>query len=160
MKEVLRRYIHYQHSFLVGLPRSGVQVFFFSGPLSSILQETGKGVLIQEYFWHTLLKQRTFHPLLTPALSPPKGRRAPTVRIVYFLLSWKAKVLLPLQGVTNIHQRKKWPIKAVKLVLFLLHKSTSFSIYKMMGLEKDIHQAVHWFDWLHFPKYFIICSYK
>lgn len=77
-------------------------------PLGSICQEIGKKDLIQEYFRYVLLKQRAFHPpLLNVAQSPPKGNRAPTVRSVYFLLSWKAKVLLLLKGVTSIHQRKK-----------------------------------------------------
>lgn len=99
-------------------------------PLGSIWWG-GKEDLIQEYFRYALWKQRPFHPpLLNLAQNPPKGNRAPTVRSVYFLLSWKAKVLLPLKGVTSIHQRKKWPIKAVKLVLFLLHKSTSFLYIK------------------------------
>lgn len=103
-------------------------------PLGSICQEPGKEDLIQEYFRHGLLKQRTFDlPLLNLAQSPPKGNRAPTARSVYFLLSWKAKVLLLLKGVTSIHQRKKWPIKAVKLVLFPLHKSTSLLYIKRWG---------------------------
>lgn len=153
VNKIWRRSIHYQSSLLVWLPRSGTlslqngvwlagMVFCFPGrhqcnqqdPLGSICQEIGKEDLIQEHFRHALLKQRTFHPpLLNLAQSPPKGNRAPTVMSVYFLLSWKAKVLLPLKGVTSIHQRKKWPIKAVKLVLFPLHKSTSFLYIKWWG---------------------------
>lgn len=103
-------------------------------PLGSIGQEREKEDLMQEYFRRALLKQKPFYlPLLNLVQSPPKGNRAPTVRSVYFLLSWKAKVLLPLRGVRSIHQRKKWPRKAVKLVLFPLHKSTSFLYIKWWG---------------------------
>lgn len=88
-----------------------------SRTLWAVLIKKERKDLIREYFRRALLKQRPFYlPLPNLAQSPPKGNRAPTVRSVYFLLSWKAKVLLPFRGVTSIHQRKKWPRKAVKLV--------------------------------------------
>lgn len=78
-----------------------------SRTLWAALVKKEKEDLMQEYFRRALLKQRPFYLPLNLAQSPPKGNRAPTVRSVYFLLSWKAKVLLPLRGVTSIHQRKK-----------------------------------------------------
>lgn len=58
-------------------------------------------------FLACIIKAQNISSSAYPCSEPPKRHRAPTVRTVYFLLSWKAKVLLQLQGVTSIHQRKK-----------------------------------------------------